>query len=539
MSNPRSDAAIKALSIILAASVGLTACEAPKPHKGSKVDNQDKKADGSKGNPTTSGSSASGTTGGANSNTANNDSGPKIHSELDDLPQLNTALTVSISKLPDTLVICTVDGTPITVDAFKREFREALLSLQTMLTTQPEKVNDLLVRARELGVTLSADEHTKLLQSARKKESLENKTLAAFLKDKGLTEKQFDEQVLMLGLAFKAGTKMIETQLLSDMINRELLLESARSAGYYRLAMNKFIEFKHTQKYEDLVKASNDTPEQIKDDIINHEMMLLMMEQIAKQANISDDMLKGEYEKNKESFKHGERVRISHIVIAAPNFDNPPILSIRSQIKRAKPNITNEQLADEEKVLEMQQHNTALEILNRAIKGEDFKTLADRYTSDDGARAMKKGGDLGYLDLSMKVPGANGGKSDLERLTDSVKGLKVGTVVPDLVQTAYGWHIVKLTDRQPAGCLTFEEAKEPLRQYISQQNKQLAQLSWMRDRRKNATIKLSDEFVQAASKQKSEEKTTENASADTTGAGNAKTNANASADTGGKAVKAQ
>jgi parvulin-like peptidyl-prolyl isomerase len=524
----KSDAAIKALSLILAASVSLTACEAPKARKSTTNigDTTGKDATGDKGKKTdnsrsnTTGLGTSGTTpeatatstatstdtatttsasqagGGTAGNTA--EAPPQGPSELDDLPQLSAVRTVSLSKLRDSLVVCTVDGTPITIEAFKREFREALLSLQAMLTTQPGKVNELLARARQMGTTLTDDEHKRLLETAKKKESLGGKTLAAFLKDKKITEQQFNEQVLMLGLAFKAGTTMIESQLLSDMINRELLLEAARSAGMYRLAMNKFIEFKHSSKYDEVLKSSNETADQIRDDVINHEMMIMMMEQIAKQANVSDDILKAEYEKNKQGFKHGERLRLSHIVIAAPSFDNPPLLSIRTQIQKQKPHISATELDAEEKVLQMQQHNLAAEILARAVKGEDFKTLADRYTSDDGARAMKTGGDLGFVDLSLKVPGANGAKSDQEKLTDAVQNLKVGGIAQDLVHTAYGWHIVKLTAKQPAGYIPFEEAKGTLKQLLSQQNRDLAEITWMKDRRKHANIKVSDEFNKVA-----------------------------------------
>jgi parvulin-like peptidyl-prolyl isomerase len=498
----KSDAAIKALSVILAASVGLTACEAPKANKHDKgIADQDNaanktatgdkgsKADNSAANTTPATSGAAGTTG--NTSEAAPQGGP---TELDDLPQLSAVRSVSLSRMRDSLVICIVDGTPITVDAFKKEFREALLSLQAMLTTQPGKVNELLINARQMGVTLTDDEHKRLLETARHKEALEGKEFATFIKEKKITEQQFNEQVLMLGLAFKAGTKMIESQLLSEMINRELLLQAARNAGFYHVAMNRFIDFKHTPKYDQVIKSSNDTAEQIKDEIINHEMMLLMMDQIAKQSPVTEDSLKKEYEKNKEGFKHGERLRLSHIVIAAPSFDNPPLESIRTQIKRQKPKITNDELDKEEKVLQMQQHNNAADLLARALKGEDFKTLADRYTNDTQAQMVKTGGDLGYLDLSLKVAGSNGQKSDQEKLIDAVKGLKVGQVAPDLVHTAYGWHIVKLTDRQAPGYLSFEQAKGTLKQLLGQQSKEIAEVTWMKDRRKNASIKLSDEF---------------------------------------------
>ena len=47
-----------------------------------------------------------------------------------DLERLNS--TVNIAKLPETMVICTVNGVPITVAQFKSEYRNAILSLQNI-----------------------------------------------------------------------------------------------------------------------------------------------------------------------------------------------------------------------------------------------------------------------------------------------------------------------------------------------------------------------------------------------------------------------
>ena len=498
----KTDVTLKTLSLLLASTVGLTACEAPKA--GDKNNSGEKKG-AAPTTPSTPGTGSeagkTGTADGTKSGLTENNAA-KGPPELADLPQLAALGDISLSKLKDSLVICTVNGTPLTVEIFKKEFRQAILSLQAILTTQPQKVNELLGNARALGVQLTDDEHKKLLETARRKEALEGKSFAQFLKDKKLTEKQFNEQVLMLGLAFKTGTKLIESQLLSEMINRELLLQEARKQGFYRLAMNHYIEVKHSKQYAQAVRNSNETEEQIKEEIINQELMQLMMAKIDKDAPVSDAELKEQYEKSKEGFKHGDRVRLSHIVIAAPSFDNPPLESVRTQIKRQKPNITPDELDKEEKLLQAIQFNKAQAILKKALSGQDFRVLADRESDDVQARAAKTGGDIGWLDLSLKVKGSDGGESDKDKLCDAVKNLKPGQVAPELVHTAFGWHIVKLVDKQPEGVLPFEEVKTVLKQVIEPQNKQLAEINWVKDKRKKADIKLSDEFLKAAEQEK-------------------------------------
>ena len=167
----------QALSLLLAASLGLTACEAPKAGQ-TKIDEKaagnatpatsgvgsatntgsntgtntgtgtgtttDIAANTGTADPNTGGTPgapATGTAGGASENPA---AANQQKSELDDLPQLNAVRTVNLGKLKDTVVICTVNGTPLTVGGFKKEFREAVFSLQGMLTSQPGKVNQLL-----------------------------------------------------------------------------------------------------------------------------------------------------------------------------------------------------------------------------------------------------------------------------------------------------------------------------------------------------------------------------------------------------------
>jgi peptidyl-prolyl cis-trans isomerase SurA len=77
-------------------------------------------------------------------------------------------------------------------------------------------------------------------------------------------------------------------------------------------------------------------------------------------------------------------------------------------------------------------------ILDRALAGERFDSLAMRY-SDDPATA-KTGGDLYFFTAGMTAPS----------FEDAAYSLKPGQVYPKLVQTYFGFHIVKLLDRIPA-----------------------------------------------------------------------------------------
>lgn len=80
-------------------------------------------------------------------------------------------------------------------------------------------------------------------------------------------------------------------------------------------------------------------------------------------------------------------------------------------------------------------HSLAQDIRARAEAGEDFKTLARRY-SDDPTTASK-GGDLGWVDRGQLLPELDGVLFSLP--LDSIS---------EVITTRVGYHIVEVTDRQ-------------------------------------------------------------------------------------------
>ncbi|MBI5174823.1 MAG: peptidyl-prolyl cis-trans isomerase [Candidatus Melainabacteria bacterium] len=401
---------------------------------------------------------------------------------------------VNLATLPPTMVICTVDGTPVTISQFKREYREAIGSLQAVLGMQPMQVQELVKQATAAGVSLTAEEKKKLLEAARKPQSLEGKSLDKFLKEKKLTEAEFDKQVIDLGLAFKVGAKLIEQQLLTELINRELLLAEAKAQNFYKPAYNNYLKVKDLPKYKKMLEMSDQTPEEIKEDLIQGEMLIMLMQKIARESVASDKELLAFYQKNKEAFKHGEKVRLSHIVLAAPKVDAPPMESIKTQLKKQNPTMSDADLDKEVLVVKQQKMRLAQELLARANKGEDFKSLADGNTEDMQARQAKNGGDLGYIDVLAAQTGP-----DQKALLDAVKNLKPGQLALTPVETNFGYHVIKLTEKVPAGTFSFDEIKDQLKEKFVAQNMEAAKTRWLVNKRKSAKIVFSDEFRKASS----------------------------------------
>lgn len=93
----------------------------------------------------------------------------------------------------------------------------------------------------------------------------------------------------------------------------------------------------------------------------------------------------------------------------------------------------------------------------------DFAALATQYSQD--RVTAERGGDTGLQPLQQLVP----------EVRSAVARLKVGTV-SDPVQSAAGFHVIKLTEQQPARTATLEELRDQLTQALrAQRQEQIAQ----------------------------------------------------------------
>jgi peptidyl-prolyl cis-trans isomerase C len=85
--------------------------------------------------------------------------------------------------------------------------------------------------------------------------------------------------------------------------------------------------------------------------------------------------------------------------------------------------------------------------------GEDFATAARRLSTDPGSR---DGGDLGFFKRADMVP----------EFAEAAFAMKPGEVSAAPVQSAFGWHVIKLEERRPAPVPGFEESRQQIRQKL-------------------------------------------------------------------------
>ena len=108
--------------------------------------------------------------------------------------------------------------------------------------------------------------------------------------------------------------------------------------------------------------------------------------------------------------------------------------------------------------------------------GQDFAVLAKKYSEDKSSGA--KGGDLGYFSRGQMV----------KPFEDAAFGLKPNEV-SDIVETQFGYHLIKVYDKKPEKILTYDEIRELLIKRLRQEKTQQETAKYIADLKKDAKIK--------------------------------------------------
>jgi parvulin-like peptidyl-prolyl isomerase len=358
---------------------------------------------------------------------------------------------------------------------------------QNTITVNPQSRVEVLRQAQLRHVTLNPAEKKEMLERANKLKKAGSKAFNNMLKENKITPADFDNEVLEIGLASKTAKLMIQDTLLAQLTNRQLLAGAAKANGFTKQALNKFNEEKQTPQYQQLLRTSGLPPEVIEQEMIKNSLCAMMIDKLQSEAKVSNDDLRAFYDKNKAVMKHGARIKLSQILIQAPSQDKATVESLTTQMRKAHPKMSEKEVEKEVDSVFAKQRQKAESLLTRArSNGVDFAELANQNTEDTPARTAKNGGDLSYQEES-RLP---------KEFLVKVNPLKVGEVSPILIQSPMGFHIIKLTDRQPAGIASYDEAKDRIEAFLREGKSKDAVQKWLENERRNAKVVMSPE-VQA------------------------------------------
>jgi foldase protein PrsA len=204
----------------------------------------------------------------------------------------------------------------------------------------------------------------------------------------------------------------------------------------------------------DAMKQSGVSMEQLRASIESRLLVDAVGKKAAKAGSITDAEMKDYFDKNPGMFKTAAQVHAWHILFATK--DKAQAEKVYDQVK----------------------------------KGGDFAALAKQYSTDPGSK--DKAGDLGWAPSTQYVT----------EFAAAVSSMAIGEY--RLVETQFGWHIIKLVETKPAEEKTFDQVKDQIKQILQQQTQSDDFTKYVAELKKKATIEIFDaelkKLVDAASK---------------------------------------
>ncbi|MBU4149833.1 MAG: peptidylprolyl isomerase, partial [Candidatus Omnitrophica bacterium] len=227
----------------------------------------------------------------------------------------------------------------------------------------------------------------------------------------------FVENQKMFGQEVKEEEKAeLKGKILQELISAELLYQESKKAKLGNLSKEVEQQLENIKKgfgsdeeFKKMLEGRGINEKDLKEDIEKGiSIKKFLDEKVYNSIMVSDAAKKEEYEKNQDKLNVPEQVRASHILV---------------QVK--------EDASDEDR-------NAAREkiesLRKRVISGEDFAELAKENSADGSAAS---GGDLGYFGTGQMV----------KPFEDAAFSMEIGDVSP-VVETQFGYHILKLTDKK-------------------------------------------------------------------------------------------
>jgi peptidyl-prolyl cis-trans isomerase C len=275
-------------------------------------------------------------------------------------------------------------------------------------------------------------------------ENQSSKDTIAVVNGSVITQEELDREIDRIRQEFLSKGKSlndsqipkIKEEVLESLIDFELLYQESQNKAIkiekgtideYIMKMKK--QFPTEAEFKNTLTTLNLTETTLKAQIKRR----LAIEQfistyLAKNTTVSDQEIKDFYEKDPTLFKQPEQVRASHILI------------------KIDPQANESQKATSKKKMQ--------EIQNKLKNGEDFAALAKEFSQ---CPSSAKNGDLGYF-----------GRGNMVKPFEEVSfALKTGEV-SDIVETQFGYHLIKVTDKKPESTLPFENIKDRLGKYLKQ-----------------------------------------------------------------------
>ena len=172
--------------------------------------------------------------------------------------------------------------------------------------------------------------------------------------------------------------------------------------------------------------------------------------EIGNRVKVSEKSIIKYYKKNQKDFWEEGKVRARHILFISERGSSEN--HRRAKLRQAK------------------------KVLSEIRKGSEFSKLAIKYSEDVSASS---GGDVGFVKRGKMV----------REFEEAVFSLKPGQI-SDIVETEYGYHIIKVDEVLPGKTLILKDVKDQIHKILSMQKQKQVYDDWINELKKSAFIEV-------------------------------------------------
>jgi peptidyl-prolyl cis-trans isomerase C len=262
--------------------------------------------------------------------------------------------------------------------------------------------------------------------------------IAAKVDNRTIDMQTFEQEVAKYMMQYQGARKnlppafmqQIRTQAINTLINREVLLQESEKRGIKadKEAVQKGLKsvqnrFPSKEKFQEALKNLKLTQKDFERQYMQQSKIQTLLDQeIISKINIKEDDAKAYFDANSQQFDEKEQVHARHILIKV------------------------EKNADEKTKAEARKKLVGIQ--KKIMSGEDFAEMAKQHSQGP---SNVKGGDLGYF-----------GKGQMVKPFEEVAFKLAAGEVSDIVETRFGYHLIKVEDRKAQKKAVYADQKEKI-----------------------------------------------------------------------------
>ncbi len=238
-------------------------------------------------------------------------------------------------------------------------------------------------------------------------------------------------------LSSQYGSTVLDTLISDEIIRQEMKKENIKvSDKEIAEEMEAYMDtFGGEDTFNEVLKNSGVDVSIIEKNIMTY---LASKKILEPRIEITDEEIQTYFDENKDSFDKEEEVEASHILV------------------------------DDEK--------TAKEVVKKIEQDEDFAELAKEYSTDTASK--DNGGELGFF-----------AKGDMvKEFEEKAFGMENGDI-SEPVKTEYGYHIIKVTDKQEPKKAELEEVKDEIKDILLESKLESEYSVWLNEKFEEYEIK--------------------------------------------------